>query len=74
MCAGAWLVEGGRVPKPTSQHPPLDLPLLVAARRRLTPDRTGDSGRTLHQIDDGAWESFYRTATGPTGSRARPTA
>ncbi|WP_198598174.1 nitrate reductase subunit alpha [Blastococcus atacamensis] len=33
---------------------------LLAARRFLTRETVGDSGRTLHQIDTSSWESFYR--------------
>jgi nitrate reductase / nitrite oxidoreductase, alpha subunit len=33
---------------------------LLAARRFLTRETVGDSGRTLHQIDRSSWESFYR--------------
>ena len=44
---------------PANDHVPGAAPLL-AARRLLTRETVGDSGRTLHQIDDGKWESFYR--------------
>ena len=40
-----------------------DLPglsALLASRRFLTGETVGDSGRTLHQVKDGTWESFYR--------------
>ncbi|MFF4989586.1 nitrate reductase subunit alpha [Streptosporangium saharense] len=33
---------------------------LLAARRFLTKETVGDGGRTLHQIDQNAWETFYR--------------
>jgi hypothetical protein len=33
---------------------------LLGVRRFLTKETVGDHGRTLHQIDSGAWESFYR--------------
>jgi nitrate reductase / nitrite oxidoreductase, alpha subunit len=33
---------------------------LLGVRRFLTRETVGDHGRTLHQIDSGAWESFYR--------------
>ncbi|MGN6523146.1 MAG: nitrate reductase subunit alpha [Actinomycetes bacterium] len=33
---------------------------MLAARRFLTKETTGDHGRTLHQVDSNAWDSFYR--------------
>ncbi|WP_203746186.1 nitrate reductase subunit alpha [Actinoplanes cyaneus] len=33
---------------------------MLAARRFLTRETVGDHGRTLHQVSDGDWESFYR--------------
>ncbi|MFD0886247.1 nitrate reductase subunit alpha, partial [Streptosporangium algeriense] len=33
---------------------------LLAVRRFLTKETVGDGGRTLHQIDRNAWETFYR--------------
>ncbi|MFD8497367.1 nitrate reductase subunit alpha [Amycolatopsis sp. NPDC059657] len=33
---------------------------LLGVRRLLTKETVGDHGRTLHQIDAGDWESFYR--------------
>ncbi|MFI1994519.1 nitrate reductase subunit alpha [Actinoplanes sp. NPDC020271] len=33
---------------------------LLAARRFLTRETVGDHGRTVHQVSDGDWESFYR--------------
>ncbi|SNY59487.1 nitrate reductase subunit alpha [Paractinoplanes atraurantiacus] len=48
-----------RPPEPATDHVPGTAPLL-AARRFLKRETTGDHGRTLHQLDDSAWESFYR--------------
>ncbi len=33
---------------------------LLAARRFFTKEDVGDHGRTLHQIDEAGWDSFYR--------------
>jgi nitrate reductase alpha subunit len=47
------------IPSPRSTTVPGTAPLL-AARRFLTKEQVSSDGRTLHQVDDGAWESFYR--------------
>ena len=46
-------------PPPRTDAVPGTGPLL-AARRFLSRETVGDSGRTLHQIDRSSWESFYR--------------
>ncbi|MBM2616383.1 nitrate reductase subunit alpha [Actinoplanes sp. LDG1-06] len=33
---------------------------MLAARRFLKRETVGDHGRTLHQLDDSAWDAFYR--------------
>ncbi|WP_033669796.1 nitrate reductase subunit alpha [Salinispora pacifica] len=44
---------------PATDQVPGAAPLL-AARRFLRREAVGDHGRTLHQVDDGDWERFYR--------------
>ncbi|WP_411267405.1 nitrate reductase subunit alpha [Actinoplanes sp. KI2] len=44
---------------PATDHVPGTAPLL-AARRFLTRETVGDHGRTLHQVDSGDWDAFYR--------------
>ncbi|MEV4703327.1 nitrate reductase subunit alpha [Actinoplanes sp. NPDC049316] len=44
---------------PATDHLPGTAPLL-AARRFLTRETVGDHGRTLHQVSDNGWDSFYR--------------
>jgi nitrate reductase alpha subunit len=46
-------------PVPETDAVPGTAPLL-AARRFLTRETIGDHGRTLHQVDDSAWDGFYR--------------
>ncbi|HYF73836.1 MAG TPA: molybdopterin-dependent oxidoreductase, partial [Nocardioides sp.] len=45
-------------PNPSSH--PAGVGALIAARRFLTKEEVGDHGRTLHQIDEAGWDSFYR--------------
>jgi len=44
---------------PATDRVPGTSPLL-AARRFLTGETVGDGGRTLHQVDSGQWDAFYR--------------
>ncbi|WP_239080404.1 nitrate reductase subunit alpha [Paractinoplanes brasiliensis] len=45
--------------RPSNDRVPGTAPLL-AGRRLLTRETVADHGRTLHQVDDNGWESFYR--------------
>ncbi|WP_240641591.1 nitrate reductase subunit alpha [Nocardioides ferulae] len=51
--------KGGRRGGPSNDRVPGAGPLL-AARRFLTHETVGADGRTLHQVDPSAWDSFYR--------------